>query len=137
MNRIQGTMVRTVRQKITEPDEIKNKIHEVVLKHVKLADKNKWMDIKLNDPNLKFEILRDCMSLTDRNIPNLELNFIETVGDAVKFYLGEEKKDLRIGHPVATWFAENEDKLPPNMTFIPYVKELGVKRENRKKLQKK
>ncbi|CAG8809800.1 23847_t:CDS:2, partial [Gigaspora rosea] len=102
------------------PDEIKNKIHDIVLKHVKLADKNKWMDIKLSDPNLKFEILRDCMSLTDRNIPNLELNFIETVGDAVKFYLGEEKKDPRIGHPVASWFAENEDKLPPNMTFIPY-----------------
>ncbi|CAG8572294.1 943_t:CDS:2, partial [Racocetra fulgida] len=66
------------------------------------------------------------MSLTDRNIPNLELNSIETVGDAVKFYLGEEKKDPRIGHPVAAWFMENDDKLPPNMTFIPYVKEFGI-----------
>ncbi|CAG8446032.1 9295_t:CDS:2 [Scutellospora calospora] len=128
MNRIQGiqgTMVRAVR------------IHDIVQKHVKLTDKSKWMDVKLSDPKLKFEILRDCTSLIGRDIPNLDLNFIETVGDAAKFYLGEEKKDPRIGHPVAAWFIENEDKLPPNMSFIPYVKELGVKRENRKKIQKK
>ena len=71
-----------------------------------------------------------------KRIPNLELNKINTVKDAIDFFIKDEESDQRKGHPVAEWFIKHKDKLPPNMSFIPYVKERGVKREDRSKWKK-
>ncbi|RHZ64234.1 hypothetical protein Glove_326g126 [Diversispora epigaea] len=120
--------------KLKDQSEIKSTIYNIYKNHVQSGVQ--WMDFKLENQSLKFTILRDCMSKTGRIIPNLNLNNMKTMSDVVRFYLGEEKRDSRIGHPVAEWFIANKDKLPPNMKFIPYVKERGVKREERSKKQK-
>jgi hypothetical protein len=72
-----------------------------------------------------------------KRIPNLELNKINTVKDAIDFFIQDKEVDQRKGHPVAEWFIEHKDELPPNMLFIPYIKERGIKREDRSKRQKK
>ncbi|CAG8505864.1 4434_t:CDS:10 [Diversispora eburnea] len=120
--------------KLKDQSEIKSTIYNIYKTHVQSGVQ--WMDFKLENQSLKFTILRDCMSKTGRIIPNLDLNNMKTMNDVVRFYLGEEKRDNRIGHPVAEWFIANKDKLPLNMKFIPYVKERGVKREERSKKQK-
>jgi hypothetical protein len=72
-----------------------------------------------------------------KEIPNLELNNIQTVSDALKFFVKPSIPDARKGHPTAEWFETHRGELPQNMQFIPYVKERGVKRESRSKLDKK
>ncbi|CAG8480411.1 10107_t:CDS:2 [Acaulospora morrowiae] len=125
-------------KKLKDRAEIKNHIYHILENHIQIptdVGKVGWMDVKLDDQTLKFAILRDCMMATGRVVPNLELNNMKTIGDVIKFYQVEEK-DTRIGHPVAEWFIENRYKFPPNMKFIPYVKEVGVRRQDRVKKQK-
>ncbi|CAG8479456.1 430_t:CDS:2 [Funneliformis mosseae] len=122
--------------RVTDPTKVKESICDIVQTHVEPA-KGDLMHLELKDPKLKFEILRDCTMIIGKRIPNLELNNINTVKDAVDFFIREEQPDQRKGHPVAEWFIKNKDELPPNMIFIPFVKERGVKREDRSKGQKK
>ncbi|GES80655.1 hypothetical protein GLOIN_2v1636384 [Rhizophagus clarus] len=121
---------------ITDPTEIKEKILVILQKYID-SSKGDLMQFELKDSKLKFEILKDCTMIIGKRIPNLELNKINTVKDTIDFFTQEEESDQRKGHPVAEWFIKHKDELPSNMMFIPYVKERGVKREDRSKRQKK
>ena len=83
------------------------------------------------------QILKGGVSVIGKEIPNLELNNIKTVSDALKFFLKPSTPDPRKGHPTAEWFEAHKGELPQNMQFIPYAKERGVKRELRSKPDKK
>ncbi|CAJ0629830.1 14352_t:CDS:2 [Entrophospora sp. SA101] len=120
---------------MTKPQIIEKMINEIVNHHLKLKRQN-WLDVELSDPKMKFQILKDCSLATKKRVPNLELNNIRTTKDVLDFFVKKEQPDPRTIHPVADWFM-NQDKLPPNINFVPYFKQLGEKRFDRVKLQKK
>ncbi|CAG8559462.1 4480_t:CDS:2 [Paraglomus occultum] len=121
---------------ITAYKQIEAAFRTVVTRHLPEVG-TKWLEVELTDPKLKFEILKGGVSVIGKEVPNLELNNIKTVSDALKFFLTPSTPDPRKGHPTAEWFEANKGALPQNMQFVPYTKERGVKRELRSKLDRK
>ncbi|KAG9284653.1 hypothetical protein G9A89_004695 [Geosiphon pyriformis] len=118
---------------LTDPQEIKTIVYNVVKKYVESSTETELQSLALDDRLLKFNILKECTAAIGKSVPNLDLNKIKTVRGALKFFLKIEEPDGRKGHPVATWFEEHKDKLPSNMQFEPYVKERNVKQSLRKR----
>lgn len=83
------------------------------------------------------QILKDAVAKTGRDIPNLTLNNIATVQDAVDFFLS--KKEPKKGGVVKEFFEENENEIPSNVRFLPSVKEqrLAMLREKNPALRPK
>ncbi|CAG8604916.1 6930_t:CDS:2 [Ambispora gerdemannii] len=110
------------------PQEVHDIMFNIIVKHCQDGiNPNNWLQFRFDEePSLKFKILKDCTTLMGRDVPNFELNKMRTVNDVMKFYLTEQEPDERLGHPVADWFEKNKDRLPPNMHFVPYVKERNV-----------
>ncbi|KFH62372.1 hypothetical protein MVEG_11581 [Podila verticillata NRRL 6337] len=98
--------------------------------------------VQLNDPSVKFQVLKACVQSTGREIPSKDIASIRTLKDIVVVM---ERLDLESqsrsanpkGHVVAEWFDKNKSSLPPNMVFIPYQKSRGVKAEDRKTTNKR
>ncbi|KAL1925690.1 uncharacterized protein VTP21DRAFT_573 [Calcarisporiella thermophila] len=123
---------------ITEPEEIRKIIKEIVLSHTQVSDVGEeWLQIKLDSTDLKFQILKESIVKIGKDIPNLELNNIATIQDAVDYFIQVEEPISKQSHPVAYWFKNHADELPPNMQFVPYVKERGVKRGERLSVKKR
>ncbi|RUS16277.1 hypothetical protein BC937DRAFT_91417 [Endogone sp. FLAS-F59071] len=109
-----------------DPEKVRGAVREAVLAHVSDAGatdstESTWTRIELADPSLKFKILKDAVTKTGRDIPNLTLNNITTVQDALDFFLS--KREPRKGAVVKEFFEENENEIPPNVQFLPSVKE--------------
>ncbi|CAG8646257.1 6724_t:CDS:2 [Ambispora leptoticha] len=121
------------------PQEIHNIMFNIVMKHCQgRTNQDDWLQFRFDEePSLKFKILKDCTAAISREIPNFELNKMRTVNDVIKFYLTEQEPDERLGHPVADWFERNKDRLPPNMHFVPYVKERNVPEKERMRPNKR
>ncbi|GJJ69198.1 hypothetical protein EMPS_01544 [Entomortierella parvispora] len=98
--------------------------------------------VQLNDPTVKFQVLKACVASTGREIPNKEIASIKTLQDVVNVFQSldqnlEGASDNPKGHVVAEWFMKNKSSLPANMVFIPYQKSKGIKAEDRKSTNKR
>ncbi|KAF9919203.1 hypothetical protein FBU30_011123 [Linnemannia zychae] len=98
--------------------------------------------IQLDNPKIKFQVLKAIAVSTGQEIPSKDLASIHNLKDVHKILYDIEvsQKDASSnpkGHVVAEWFQKNQSSLPPNMVFIPYVKSKGVKAEDRKRTNKR
>ncbi|KAL7754114.1 hypothetical protein RI367_000094 [Sorochytrium milnesiophthora] len=87
----------------------------------------------LTDVATKAEVLARVGALKQHMIPDPLLARIESGEQVVEYYARVAASTRLSKHPVAAWFADMqaEQRLPPNVVFVPYVKERGLKVEER------
>ncbi|KAI8368955.1 hypothetical protein BD560DRAFT_330526 [Blakeslea trispora] len=96
---------------MTDVQTIESTVQSVIQHHVPQATES-W---PLDDHRIKFQILKDSMQQTGKEVPNYQLDRLKTTQDVLNFFKGtmDQKKPLT----VKSFFEENEDKLPSNLTF--------------------
>jgi hypothetical protein len=57
------------------------------------------------------------MKETGKEVPNYELNQIETTNDVLAYFQREERLVEKV--TIEDYFQENTDSLPANLTFAP------------------
>ncbi|RUP48224.1 hypothetical protein BC936DRAFT_144818 [Jimgerdemannia flammicorona] len=124
-------------RKPANAEELRQVVREVVLANVENASavEASWMSVKLSDPSLKFKILKESVAKTGKDIPNLVLNNIATVQDAVDFFLAKEAP--RKGSAVQQFFEEKKDKIPANVRFEPSFNTIKVQIQKEEFTKKK
>jgi len=73
----------------------------------------KWFEVSLKDPNVKFKVLSKCAEVLDYSVPNSLLYLMHTVADAVKFY----STPIR-GITSYDQLVQRSDNLPQNLHVI-------------------
>ncbi|KAJ1900428.1 hypothetical protein LPJ66_001482 [Kickxella alabastrina] len=80
-----------------------------------------WKSTQLVEKDVKFKVLSGVMKYVKLQVTNRALNNVRTVGDLLEeLSLKPVSKDA--GHPVAQFYAEKSEELPPNMKFEPFTK---------------
>ncbi|KAG0231438.1 hypothetical protein BGW42_000265 [Actinomortierella wolfii] len=98
----------------------------------------KLRKVDISQPAIKFKVLKACMVETGHEIPNKDLNEINTLRDVVHVLhrnsVAAKEAINPKGHAVAEWFARQQEQnnLPDNVVFIPYKKERGIPVEDRR-----
>ncbi|KAK3830733.1 MAG: hypothetical protein J3R72DRAFT_455590 [Linnemannia gamsii] len=123
-------------------EEMEESIRSAAAPFVNTAAGTHLNKIQLDNPKIKFQVMKAVAVSTGQEIPNKELASIHTLKDIFTILQAIEhgSKDASAnpkGHVVAEWFQKNQSSLPPNMVFIPYVKAKGVKAEDRKRTNKR
>ncbi|KAF9549942.1 hypothetical protein EC957_002002 [Mortierella hygrophila] len=123
-------------------EELEESIRSAAAPFVNTAAGTYLNKIQLDDPKIKFQVMKAIAVQTGHEIPNKDIATIQTLKDihSTLFSLSSASEDTSEnpkGHVVAEWFQKNQDSLPPNMLFIPYVKAKGVKAEDRKRTNKR
>ncbi|KAK3819760.1 MAG: hypothetical protein J3Q66DRAFT_162135 [Benniella sp.] len=124
------------------PEQLEESIRSAASPFVDTASTIYLHKIVLDDPKIKFQILKAYAASTGQEIPNKDLTSIHTLKDLYTTMqrLDQEARALPEnpkGHVVAEWFEKNKASLPPNMVFIPYKKSKGIKVEDRKTTNKR
>ncbi|KAF9124983.1 hypothetical protein BGX30_000661 [Mortierella sp. GBA39] len=123
-------------------EELEESIRSAAAPFVNTAVGTHLNKIQLDDPKIKFQVMKAIAVQTGHEIPNKDIATIQTLKDihSTLFSLSSASEDASEnpkGHVVAEWFQKNQDSLPPNMLFIPYAKAKGVKAEDRKRTNKR
>ncbi|OBZ83455.1 hypothetical protein A0J61_08497 [Choanephora cucurbitarum] len=96
---------------LTDVDAIETTVKSVIQHHLPQATET---SLPLDDLNIKFQILKDSMQQTGKEVPNYQLNQLKTTQDILEFFKGSfDQKELT----VETFFEEHKDTLPSNLTF--------------------
>lgn len=103
---------------IKDQEQIESTIKSIVLEHTK--DETNWKEFSLSDSNIKFQITKESMKQIGREIPNYELNDIETVKDVLDSFV--KVNEIRVEDMKISDYLENNDSLPGNLKFVPLDK---------------
>ncbi|KAF9151715.1 hypothetical protein BG015_006290 [Linnemannia schmuckeri] len=123
-------------------EELEESIRSAAAPFVNTAAGTYLNKIQLDNPKIKFQVMKAIAVQTGHEIPNKDIASIHTLKDihSTLFSLttaAQNASENPKGHVVAEWFQKNQSSLPPNMVFIPYVKARGVKAEDRKRTNKR
>ncbi|KAI9025925.1 hypothetical protein CLU79DRAFT_743768 [Phycomyces nitens] len=99
---------------IRDPEEIKSTVRDIVMEHISGAQQTNWENCALEDVETKFKVIKESIQKTGKEVPNMELNQIKTVGDLLDYYKRSEE-DVIASASIEKFFEDNE--LPANMTF--------------------
>lgn len=123
-------------------EELEESIRSAAAPFVNTAAGTHLNKILLDNPKIKFQVMKAIAVSTGQEIPSKDLASIHTLKDIFSTMerIENDSKDASTnpkGHVVAEWFEKNQSSLPPNMVFIPYTKAKGVKVEDRKRSNKR
>ncbi|KAF9284059.1 hypothetical protein BGZ88_010174 [Linnemannia elongata] len=123
-------------------EELEESIRSAAAPFVNTAAGTYLNKIQLDNPKIKFQVMKAVAVQTGYEIPNKDIATIHSLKDihSTLFSLSSASKDASEnpkGHVVAEWFQKNQSSLPPNMVFIPYAKAKGVKAEDRQRTNKR
>ncbi|EIE83192.1 hypothetical protein G6F46_003051 [Rhizopus delemar] len=105
------------KETIKDHEQIESTIKSIVLQHVNNAGEVNWKDLSLKDLNTKFHILKESMKQIGKEIPNYELNQIETTQDVLKAFTKNETSIENM--TVYDYLEKNNESLPSNLKFVP------------------
>ncbi|CAO3673405.1 unnamed protein product [Umbelopsis ramanniana] len=97
--------------------EVEKTLKEIVQKHVKDINESSWSKISLADTTLKFNIIKDAIVETGKDIPSAELNNIATVSDALAFFSRKAVSLEDKRGAVQRFFEEDLEEVPRNLAF--------------------
>lgn len=100
---------------VTDKEEVEKTLKSIVLQ-LEGATETNWQQLPLNDIDTKFKLLKESMKELGREIPNYQLNQLETTQDVLDYFQTEESPKQS---NIEVFFEENADSLPKNITFIP------------------
>lgn len=107
---------------MNDAEQVEKCLKEIVQKHFKDGSESNWSDISLADTNVKFNVIKDAIVETGKDVPNAELNNIKTVSDALEFFSRkavalEDKRGA-----VQRFFEDDIEELPSNIAFQKQAK---------------
>ncbi|KAI8067411.1 hypothetical protein BDF21DRAFT_466151 [Thamnidium elegans] len=103
---------------LTDPSEIESTVKSVILQHVSGANETNWNELPIQDLDTKFKVLKFSMKETGKEVPNYELNNLQTTNDVLQYF--KEGRGLAIEDTtVQSYLEQNRESLPKNLTFIP------------------
>lgn len=107
---------------MNDTEQVEKCLKEIVQKHIKEASESNWSEISLSDTNIKFNIIKEAIIETGKDIDNAELNNIKTVSDALAYFSRkavalEDKRGA-----VQRYFEEDVEELPSNVAFQKHEK---------------
>ncbi|KAI7877298.1 uncharacterized protein EV154DRAFT_525446 [Mucor mucedo] len=103
---------------LTNHEEIESAVKSVILQHVQGATETNWKDLSIDDLNTKFKILKDSIKETGKEVPNYELNGLETTKDVLAYFkTGGPLEAQKV--TIEAYFEDNRESLPKNLTFVP------------------
>lgn len=102
------------------PKRLETRVKQVLRQCEITLDTSDWKATKLEDREIKFKVLSAVIEYIKLPIPSRSLNNISNVGDLL-VELVQKPVQADAGHPVAQYFKEHADELPPNMKFEPYA----------------
>ncbi|KAI7902329.1 uncharacterized protein BX663DRAFT_435600 [Cokeromyces recurvatus] len=97
-----------------DPTEIETTVKTIILQHVQGATEANWNELSIQDLNTKFQIIKESIKQTGKEVPNHELNKLKSTKDVIEFFKTEHSKVK----DVQDYLLEQES-LPPNIKFIP------------------
>jgi hypothetical protein len=102
---------------MNDVEQVEKTLKEIVQKHVEYVNESNWSEISLADTSIKFNIIKDAIVETGKDVPSAELNNIKTVSDALVFFSRKAipLEDKR-GH-VQRYFEDDLEEVPSNLTF--------------------
>jgi hypothetical protein len=102
--------------------EVEKTLKEIVQKHVKDINESSWSEISLADTTLKFNIIKDAIVETGKDVPSAELNNIATVSDALAFFSRKAVSLEDKRGAVQRFFEEDLEEVPSNLAFKKLAK---------------
>lgn len=98
--------------------EIDSALKSVILVQVQGATETNWNDLPIQDANTKFNVLKEAIKETGKEVPNYELNTLSSTKKVLEYFktggpLSAQKVTVR------SYFEENNESLPKNLTFVP------------------
>ncbi|KAI9281725.1 hypothetical protein BC943DRAFT_282283 [Umbelopsis sp. AD052] len=102
---------------MNDAEEVEKTLKEIVQKHAKDINESNWSEISLADTTLKFNIIKDAIIETGKDVPSAELNNITTVSDALAFF---SRKAVSLDDKrgvVQRFFEEDVEEVPSNLAF--------------------
>ncbi|KAJ1666419.1 hypothetical protein IW140_001150 [Coemansia sp. RSA 1813] len=85
------------------------------------VDEADWKTTQLTQRDVKLRVISEAIRKIKIPIHNRALNNINTAGDLLEEFV-QKPVQRDAGHPVAIFYKENADKLPPNMKFESFEK---------------
>ncbi|KAJ1836641.1 hypothetical protein IWW55_002623 [Coemansia sp. RSA 2706] len=80
-----------------------------------------WKQTSIAEKSVKLKVLSGVIMHMKLPVSNRVLNNVRTVGDLLA-ELSEKPPSKDAGHPVAAYYAERADELPPNLKFEPFAR---------------
>ncbi|KAI8638266.1 hypothetical protein BD408DRAFT_477744 [Parasitella parasitica] len=102
---------------LTDTAELESTVKSVILQYVQGANETNWDNLPVTDDNTKFQILKESMKQTGKEVPNYELNGFESTKDVLNFFKSEKALAKKV--TVLDYFEENRQSLPNNLTLAP------------------
>lgn len=102
---------------LTDAAELESTVKSVILQHVQGATETNWKELPVNDSKTKFQIVKESIKQTGKEVPNYELNSFETTKDILDYFKSEKALAKKV--TIADYFEEHRESLPSNLTFAP------------------
>lgn len=97
--------------------EIESTLKSVILAQVEGATETNWNNVAIDNVDTKFKLLKEAIKETGKEVPNYELNNLSSTKQVLEFFktggLAQKKTTVR------SYFEENSESLPKNLTFVP------------------
>lgn len=98
--------------------ELESTLKSVILAQVKGATETNWNNVAIDNVDTKFKLLKEAIKETGKEVPNYELNNLSSTKQVLEYFktggLAQKKKTT-----VRSYFEENSESLPKNLTFVP------------------
>ncbi|KAI8974747.1 hypothetical protein BDB01DRAFT_806348 [Pilobolus umbonatus] len=94
---------------IGDPQEIASTVQSIVLSHTTTED---WQHYAFPTLDMKFKVLKETMRQLGRDIPDHQLNSMDTIQDVLRFYQSSPPAPTT----VSSFFEHHA--VPSNMTFV-------------------
>jgi capsid portal protein len=92
-------------------------LKQIVQKHIQDAGDSNWSEASLADVKVKFNVIKDAIVETGKDVPNAELNNIETVSDALAFFSRKSVLPDDARDSVQRYLEDDVEELPSNLSF--------------------
>ncbi|KAG2173101.1 hypothetical protein INT43_004474 [Umbelopsis isabellina] len=102
---------------INDVEQVQSILKQVVQKHIHGASDSNWTEASLADVNVKFNVIKDAIIETGKDVPNAELNNIESVSDALAFFSRKSVLPDDARGAVQRYLEEDVEELPSNLSF--------------------
>ncbi|CAM0140343.1 hypothetical protein VKS41_007028 [Umbelopsis sp. WA50703] len=102
---------------VNDVEQVQSILKQIVQKHIQDAGDSNWSEASLADVKVKFNVIKDAIVETGKDVPNAELNNIETVSDALAFFSRKSVLPDDARDSVQRYLEDDVEELPSNLSF--------------------
>ncbi|KAI9486793.1 MAG: hypothetical protein EXX96DRAFT_55040 [Benjaminiella poitrasii] len=103
---------------LKDQNEIESTVKSVILQNVNGATEANWKELGLEDLNTKFQVIKESMKQTGKEVPNYELNKMSNTKDILEYFKSDRPLNQSSAN-VQEYFEQNRESLPSNIKFVP------------------